>query len=44
MQRTNPYFDDELDEDLADLPSEILEAYLDVTRTHHKLLERLAQR
>ena len=44
MQRTNPYFNDEFNKDLVDLPPEMLEAYLDVTRTHYKLLERLSQR
>jgi hypothetical protein len=29
---------------LSVLPTEVKDAYLDVTRYHHKLLERLAQR
>lgn len=30
--------------DLSVLPNEVKEAYLDVTRHHRRLLERLAQR
>jgi len=29
---------------LSVLPTEVRDAYLDVTRHHHRLLERLAQR
>lgn len=44
MQRINPYFDEESNKNLEDFSPEMREAYLDVTRTHYKLLERLSQR
>ena len=44
MHRINPYFEEEQNKDLLDLPPEIREAYIEVTQAHHKLLERLAQR
>ncbi|WP_348303775.1 hypothetical protein [Methanothrix sp.] len=44
MQKTNPYMVKDQSEEVKALPPDILEAYLEVTQCHHKLLARLAQR
>jgi hypothetical protein len=44
MEKARIYQTLDRNEELQALPSEILEAYLEVTQYHYKLLERLAQR